>query len=111
MNHLDEYQDWTDTTAVYPDAGDGSLRALSYVGLGLAGEAGEIANKLKKLVRDGDDTDRRHEIAVELGDVLWYVARLATELGFPLDDIAEVNMAKLNSRAARGALQGSGDDR
>lgn len=111
MNHLDEYQDWTDTTAVYPGALASELPAIAYTALGLAGEAGEIANKVKKLLRDEDTPERRRAIGDELGDVLWYVARLAAELDISLSKIAVRNMAKLDARAARGTLQGSGDDR
>ncbi|MBP2370288.1 nucleoside triphosphate pyrophosphohydrolase family protein [Pseudonocardia parietis] len=111
MNGFDEYQIWSRTTAFYPGAGSGRLAGLSYTALGLAGEAGEIANKVKKLVRDGDDADRRNELIHEIGDVLWYAARIADELSFSLSDLAALNRAKLESRAQRGVLGGSGDDR
>ncbi len=110
---FDEFQDATVSTAVYPQAGSGSVLALSYVGLGL-GEAGEVQGKLKKVIRDDAGVLSpavRDAIAAELGDVLWYVARLATELGVSLDDVAAANLAKLESRANRGTLSGSGDDR
>lgn len=106
-----QYQFQAQQTAVYPT--DTQL-ALAYVTLGLAGEAGEIANKVKKIIRDSDgqiDTSKRNEIADELGDVLWYVAMLATELGFNLGTIAEANVNKLKSRQDRGVLKGSGDNR
>ncbi len=95
---------------MYPNAGEN----LVYPTLGLAGEAGEVAEKVKKLIRDdagvlGDE--RRAAIAKELGDVLWYVAQVATEAGLDLDEIAATNLEKLLSRAQRGVLQGSGDDR
>jgi NTP pyrophosphatase (non-canonical NTP hydrolase) len=87
-----------------------------YLALKLAGEAGEAAEKCGKLVRDKDglmdiaDADRR-ALALELGDVLWYVSVLAGELGFDLEDIADMNMAKIRDRKARGVLGGSGDNR
>lgn len=110
-----EYQRGTARTAIYPGAGDAcSYAGLSYVGLGLAGEGGEVAGKIKKVARDDDgiisDTARA-KIADELGDVLWYAAQLATQLGVDLGSIAEANLAKLADRAERGVLQGSGDQR
>jgi len=111
---LQQYQDETLETAVYPGAGEGSLDAIVYTTLGLAGEAGEIPNKVKKIIRDfgGSITDTTREaISKEIGDVLWYVARLADELGFNLGDIADKNLEKLSSRVERGVLGGSGDDR
>ena len=107
---LSTYQARSRATAVYPDAGSNLL----YPTLGLCGEAGEVAEKIKKMVRDdggvlGDE--RRDALAKELGDVLWYVAQLASEAGLDLDAIAEANLEKLLSRRERGVLQGSGDDR
>ena len=110
---LNEYQKATRTTAKYPGAHKGDWDALSYLGLGL-GEAGEVQGKLKKISRDDNKvaTDEVKEaIAGELGDVLWYVARLADELGFDLDFVAAKNVEKLQSRMARGVLGGSGDYR
>jgi NTP pyrophosphatase (non-canonical NTP hydrolase) len=107
---LSDYQLGARATAVYPDAGNN----LTYPALGLCGEAGECAEKVKKAIRDdaGLLTDeRRTSLAAELGDVLWYVAQLATEAGLDLDEIAEDNLAKLLSRRERGVLQGSGDSR
>lgn len=88
--------------------------ALSYATLGLVGEAGEVANKVKKIYRDkgGVMTDEdRQTIAAELGDVLWYVADLCGQLGYRLDDVCLQNIAKLDSRRSRGVLEGSGDSR
>jgi NTP pyrophosphatase (non-canonical NTP hydrolase) len=82
--------------------------------LGLTGEAGEVANKFKKVIRDKDgviDVQSNLEMAMELGDVLWYVSALATDLGYSLEDIAKMNINKLESRRERGTLQGSGDHR
>lgn len=108
-----EYQRRSATTAIYPGAGNrDSYDGLSYTALGLAGEAGEIANKVKKIARDdGGVIGERHRaiIADEVGDAIWYLAQLATQLGIDFDAIAESNLAKLADRAERGVLQGSGD--
>ena len=107
---LSEYQRASRATAVYPDAG----RNLLYPTLGLCGEAGEVAEKVKKMLRDdgGSLTDqRRTALGAELGDVLWYVAQVATEAGLDLDALAAGNLEKLRSRAERGALTGDGDER
>ena len=105
---LSDYQQRSRVTAVYPGAGENLL----YPTLGLCGEAGEVAEKVKKMVRDdgGVLTDeRRAALAAELGDVLWYVAQLATEAGLELDEIAAGNLEKLLSRQRRAVLSGSGD--
>lgn len=110
---LDTYQQAATATAVYPEKGTGSPLALAYVALGL-GEAGELQGKVKKVLRDdaGVLTDeKRQAIAAELGDLLWYVASTASELGVSLADVAQGNLDKLASRAQRGTLQGSGDER
>ena len=101
-----EYQSKACTTAIFPKE-----TALAYLTLGLSGEAGEIANKAKKLIRDGDNPDKREEIGKELGDVCWYLAVLAEELGMNLGKIMEDNIEKLASRKQRGTLGGSGDNR
>jgi len=106
---LSEYQRQSRRTAEYPREA-----WLAYPALGLAGEAGEVAEHAKKAIRDdaGKVSDeRKAAMSKELGDVLWYVAQLATELGLDLDDIAGQNLEKLFSRQARGVLSGSGDDR
>jgi NTP pyrophosphatase (non-canonical NTP hydrolase) len=106
------YQQQARETAVYP--GQGTSAGLAYVALGLAGEGGEVANKVKKVLRDAGgamEPARAAQIAEELGDVLWYVAQAATELGADLGEIAALNAAKLESRALRGVLQGDGDHR
>lgn len=105
------YQQETARTAIYP--GQGETWGLAYVGLGL-GEAGEVQGKIKKVLRDNDGqvtASARQAIAGELGDLLWYVAQAATELGYSLEYIASQNLAKLADRAERGVLGGSGDDR
>jgi NTP pyrophosphatase (non-canonical NTP hydrolase) len=105
-----EYQIRAAETAIFP-----KNDALEYLTLGLTGEAGEIANKVKKLIRDGADKEnyyeRLYEIEKELGDVLWYCAMLATEVDANLGKIMEANLNKLADRKARNALQGSGDNR
>lgn len=107
---LTDYQERSRVTAVYPDAGANLL----YPTLGLCGEAGEVAEKVKKMVRDDGgvlSAQRRDALAGELGDVLWYVAQLATEAGLDLDAIARDNLDKLRSRRERGVVRGSGDER
>jgi len=106
---LSGYQARSRVTAEYPREA-----WLAYPALGLAGEAGEVAEHAKKAIRDDDGTvsdERRAAIAKELGDVLWYVAQIATELGLDLDEIAQGNLDKLLSRQRRGVLSGSGDER
>ena len=108
--NFEEYQKKSRVTAKYPDAGNNYI----YPTLGLSGEAGEVAEKIKKVIRDkgGQVSDEtRNEIKKELGDVLWYVSQLATELGLSVDDIAEHNINKLYDRMERGVLKGSGDNR
>ena len=107
---FNQYQAEAKKTAVYPDIG----RNYIYPTLGLANEAGEVGGKVKKVIRDRGgimDEVAREDIAKELGDVLWYIAQLATELGVSLEDIANHNLAKLQSRQERDQLHGSGDNR
>lgn len=104
------YQEKSRKTALYPDVGEN----LAYPTLGLAGEAGEVANKVKKIFRDNGGVvsdEVRSQLSSELGDVLWYVAQIATELKLDLNDIAEENITRLYSRMERGVLHGSGDTR
>lgn len=107
---FNKYQEESIKTAIYPDS-----HLIVYPALGLAGEAGEVANKVKKFVRDGYDVEdfelKKIELAYELGDVLWYCAALARDLDFSLEDIAKHNINKLQDRARRGTLQGDGDNR
>jgi NTP pyrophosphatase (non-canonical NTP hydrolase) len=106
---LSEYQHLSRRTAEYPRAA-----WLAYPALGLAGEAGEVAEHAKKAIRDDAGTitdERRAAMAKELGDVVWYVAQLASELGLDLDELAQVNLDKLLSRQRRRVLSGSGDER
>jgi NTP pyrophosphatase (non-canonical NTP hydrolase) len=107
---IKHYQEKALETAVYPNRGSN----LAYAIIGLVGEAGELANKLKKIMRDKHSVvtrEDRDSLASELGDVLWYVAAVADEIGIPLSEIAEENLGKLYSRKQRGALKGSGDNR
>jgi NTP pyrophosphatase (non-canonical NTP hydrolase) len=106
-----QYQAETPKTAAYPDSGTGSLPALSYVALGLAGEAGEVANKVKKLIRDEDSAEKRAAILAEAGDCLWYLSQLCIELGGDMGEVAVANLAKLNDRKDRGTIRGDGDNR
>ena len=104
------YQQRSRATACYPEAGANPI----YPTLGLCGEAGEVADKVKKVLRDQGGEFSGEVIAalqLELGDVLWYVAQLATELGLELDQVAQANLDKLASRSARNVISGSGDSR
>lgn len=106
---LNEYQSACITTAIY---GEGSK--INYPILGLVGEAGELANKYKKVLRDdkGELTEeKRLALIDELGDVLWYCSALARDLGTTLGFVAELNIAKLAARKAKGTIHGSGDNR
>lgn len=107
---LNEYQAFAWGTAIYPRKG----RNMVYPALGLCGESGEVAEKVKKAIRDdkGKITNRRRkEIIKEMGDVMWYLAAIASELKMSLEDVAKANIRKLASRASRGKLRGSGDNR
>jgi len=109
MNFSD-YQQKAKGTAKYPIIGHGVI----YPTLGLTNEAGEVAGKIKKIFRDRSGVIgemEREALKAELGDVLWYLAQVATELDLSLDEIAEANLAKLLDRQARGKIQGDGDDR
>lgn len=111
---LDEYGVAIETVAVYPESGTGSLLALIYCTLGLTGEAGEFAEKVKKIMRDSNGEishEQALQLTLELGDVLWYVTRAAAELGESLSRVANLNVDKLMDRKARGVLGGSGDSR
>jgi NTP pyrophosphatase (non-canonical NTP hydrolase) len=110
---FNEYQALAATTAIYPREGS---KGVSYAALGLVGEAGEVANKVKKIIRDHEDTkqgieEKRSTIEAELGDVLWYIAAICEEFDINMCDVAEANIVKLQSRAQRGVIGGSGDNR
>ena len=107
---FEEYQTQSRKTAMYPKIGEGYV----YPALGLCGEAGEVADQVKKVFRDNNgvlDEARKKVIASELGDVLWYVAQLATEIGVPLEEVAAGNLEKLFSRLERGKIHGDGNER
>lgn len=105
---LNEYQQKAKETADYK-------QKFIYPSLGLAGEAGEVVDKVKKVLRDHNedftDPALRYEIAKELGDVLWYIAMLSHDLGYELETIAQINYEKLRSRKLRGKINGNGDNR
>ncbi len=107
---LNHYQRESRKTALYPDVGLNPI----YPTLGLVGEAGEVADKVKKILRDKKglfDKESKEAIKLELGDVLWYISQLSSELGYELEDVAHANLEKLKSREVRGMIQGSGDNR
>jgi NTP pyrophosphatase (non-canonical NTP hydrolase) len=107
---FNEYQTKSRKTAKYPAIG----HPMIYPALGLVNEAGEVAGKIKKVFRDkgGQINDETREaLKAELGDVLWYIAQVATELDLSLDEIAEHNIAKLYDRLERGKIHGDGDNR
>lgn len=104
---LDEYQQLALETAIYPNP-------IIYPTLGLTGEAGEVSDKVKKVLRDNNSVftdEKKLEIAKEIGDVLWYCATLSHDIGFKLSDIGKMNYDKLHSRQLRGKFHGSGDNR
>jgi NTP pyrophosphatase (non-canonical NTP hydrolase) len=109
---MNEYQNIAASTAIYKDP-------IVYPALGLAGEAGEVAEKIKKLIRDKGGISNlpnlaeedREAVAKELGDVLWYVSALSRDIGYKLEDIARINIGKLAKRKEEGKLSGSGDER
>lgn len=106
---FNEYQKLARATRIYHDK-----LMIVYPTLGLAGEAGEVAEKVKKLFRDGDGIiteEKVSDLEKELGDVLWYIANLASDLGLSMENIAKKNIEKLYSRKERGTLHGEGDNR
>lgn len=108
---LNDYQESAGSTAIYK--GKGTVMGLCYTALGL-GEAGEVQNKVKKILRDDDFilTDKRkNEIAGELGGTLWYVAMCAQEIGLSLEEVARMNLDELSARQKTNTLKGSGDER
>lgn len=108
--NFEEYQKESRKTALYPDNGNNWI----YPVMGLTGEAGEVADKMKKVMRDDGNIvseQKKLEVKKELGDVLWYVSQIASELGLSLDEIAQENIKKLFDRLERGKIGGSGDNR
>ena len=109
MNFKD-YQQESRRTAEYPNLGNNPF----YPVLGLAGESGEVCEKFKKVIRDDGgvlNPEKIEEIKYELGDVLWYITQIATELGLDLEDVAQGNLIKLKSRLERNKIHGQGDNR
>lgn len=107
---FNEYQEKARVTARYPKIGAGFV----YPALGLAGETGEVLEKVKKIMRDENGVvseEKKREIIKELGDVLWYVSQIAFELGASLEEVATANVSKLADRDKRNAIKGSGDNR
>ena len=110
MTTFRHYQDEALETAKYPNRG----KNLVYTALGLAGEAGEFADQVKRIIRDDGGTltpARREKLIAELGDVLWYLSAAADELGISLTAVAAVNLDKLRRRQTNGTLSGEGSDR
>jgi NTP pyrophosphatase (non-canonical NTP hydrolase) len=108
--NFNDYQTKSRATAKYPVIGHGVI----YPTLGLVNESGEVAGKIKKVFRDKDgeiSEETREALKAELGDVLWYISQVATELDLSLDEIAESNIAKLLDRLERGKIRGDGDNR
>ena len=108
---FNEYQTAAISTAKYHDL---KIPGIVYCAMKLAGEAGEVAEKIGKVYRDDGghySPDKEYELAKELGDVLWYIANIAEELGFDFETIARTNIDKLADREARGVIKGSGDNR
>lgn len=112
MKDFSTYSEAVAELAVY--RGKGKWGDIVYPTLGLVGEAGEVAEKVKKILRDKQgviDDEERRTVGLELGDVLWYIVALANEFDYTLEDIARMNIEKLTSRKARGTIHGNGDDR
>jgi NTP pyrophosphatase (non-canonical NTP hydrolase) len=106
---LDHYQQMAFQTAVYPERGTLTVNAILYCTMGLVGEAGEVANQVKKILRDDNgvlELDRQLKLIDEVGDCLWYVAMLARELGMRLSEIGEMNVKKLEDRRIKNLIHG-----
>lgn len=102
---FNQYQEFVKSMKVYPEK-----HAIVYPALGIAGEGGEIAEKVKKWLRGDRELDKT-EVAKELGDVCWYIASMADDLGFTLEQVIQMNVEKLTSRKERGVQKGDGDNR
>ena len=104
---LNEYQKATNQFAIYPED-----KAIEYLALGLVSEAGEVAGKVKKFIRDKTELDALIDsVAAEIGDVMWYISELCNTLELPLEALLQENIDKLQSRADRNKIGGSGDNR
>lgn len=114
---FEEYQKISRENTSYPDDVKNVLKnehRFVFPVLGLAGETGEVAEKIKKVIRDHQgiiDEEKKNELVKELGDILWYLTQLATDLNISLEEIAKANLEKLKSRRERGKIHGSGDNR
>lgn len=109
---MNRYQEEAGKTAIYPNRGE--IDGLLYCTLGLAGEAGEVANKVKKIMRDNNfviTEDIKKAIKEELGGCLWYISQTCHELGVFMGDVADDNLKILADRFRRNAIKGSGDER
>ncbi len=110
---FNEYQKRASETAIFDSLGSDIMK-LSYLTLGITGEAGEVAEKIKKILRDCDGhvtEEKRVEIIKEMGDVLWYLSQLARELSIDFSEVAQMNIDKLQSRMQRDKIKGDGDNR
>ena len=109
---MNEYQEQAHSTL--SDSLKNNQQLVQYLAMGLAGETGEVLEKMKKVFRDKGgkfDEETNLEIAKEIGDVLWYSSQLAHSLGYSFEEIAMLNIEKLKSRQERGKISGSGDNR
>jgi NTP pyrophosphatase (non-canonical NTP hydrolase) len=107
---FEEYQKLSKQTAFYPEG----IKPFVYIALGLAGESGEVVEKIKHIVRDKNgliSQEDKEGVIKELGDLLWYLTQLSGEFGSSLEEVASLNIEKLFSRKERGALRGRGDNR
>ena len=107
--NLNEYQVWTRTTAVYPGAMEQGFQEINYLTLGLASEAGEVAGKLKKVIR-GDEV-KPEAFLSEVSDVLWYLTRICDNIGITVENLAEYNVSKLEKRKENNTIKGDGNNR
>lgn len=107
--NANQYQTATLETAIYPGAGTGSELELYYLTMGLTSEAGEVAGKIKKFLRDG--VYDQGGLAYEIGDCVWYLARLADAIGYDFEDIMQINYNKLMKRKEANTISGNGDHR
>jgi NTP pyrophosphatase (non-canonical NTP hydrolase) len=109
---FDEYQKLANRTGNF--TGKQGEFALMYLGLGVTSEAGEIADKIKKIIRNDNGTisaEKKEALVSEFGDVLWYLSQLARYFDMPFSDVAKANIKKLEDRAARGVIASTGDTR
>jgi len=111
--NFNEYQKKASQTAIFNSLGSDVMK-IAYLALGITGESGEVAEKIKKILRDNNGNvteEKKEEIIKEMGDVLWYLSQLSQELGIDFDYVAQVNIEKLQSRMQRNQIKGDGDNR